>query len=605
MSMAWIPKGDVVEHSASTQRGIYISPLIAKAYNRALEFSFQHHMEGKWPSHMVGSLPRRGTVDAIFATSELLRRSRAQKEDLAIILVDATAAFDHILVEPAFQLALDLGVPADLVYLLRLRLRGLSAVTAVDFAHRFVFLTKGVPQGTPSAASMFVLAAMSLDINLQHHDIADPTTPHEDLCLSIDSFSASTRRVYYVDDLASSRFRPTIKAVQSDLTAIQRCMKQSGVSISSKKTVVILSTNGKGSRSRKKKFGRFVQLSGSDRFAVVDHAKYLGVIMQSNSSWTLDTERRISLAKTALFRLSHVWRSSQLTMRTKVNLCSSLVLSVLTYGIQAKSLSLSNWIQLETFWSFAFRLAISDWASETHNSNIQIRLLYCIPSIHGRSRSLRMAFWRSVALDPSNHALAYCSFTSKYHWEVIDQSQPMLLLLQDDIKAYCTYHGLATPTCLDPVSVLLFLSTKSKSSFSFDLAFSLYDRSLNLRQYSAAQRTVQCPQCASLFFDRRGLSGHLRRTHRVQHPTRSLVTTNTCPCCKKTYTSIQGARQHFSNKCNQKMPAGILTALQARLSDIPVSTSRRRHARPSIPVPPLSVKHFFGKSLVSSSHAQK
>lgn len=62
-----------------------------------------------------------------------------------------------------------------------------------------------------------------------------------------------------------------------------------------------------------------------------------------------DIRKRLTKARTAFFKLRHMWESSFLRLRTKLHLYSSLVKSVLFYGSECWRMTDSNLQKTEVF----------------------------------------------------------------------------------------------------------------------------------------------------------------------------------------------------------------------------------------------------------------
>ena len=84
--------------------------------------------------------------------------------------------------------------------------------------------------------------------------------------------------------------------------------------------------------------------------------------------------------------------------------------------------------------------------------------------------------------------------------------------------------------------------------------------------------------CNKAFDTLRKLSTHRYAAHRIVHPLRSLVSSETCPSCKTTFKSIVVAKRHFATICGLNATPQLLNLLQ----------HRRDH-----PAPPDDIRSFF------------
>ncbi len=102
-----------------------------------------------------------------------------------------------------------------------------------------------------------------------------------------------------------------------------------------------------------------------------------------------------------------------------------------------------------------------------------------------------------------------------------------------------------SPTTNSPhplTTILPDLTTHTKAD---DDHHSRYDRSDRINPYLESEKSFACDLCGDTFVHGRGLHAHKRRTHLIKHPLTSLVTISTYHGCSRTFTDLQGARQHF------------------------------------------------------------
>src|ERR1700733_6906972 len=77
-----------------------------------------------------------------------------------------------------------------------------------------------------------------------------------------------------------------------------------------------------------------VKLKGETLEQVTEFV-YLGGTITEDAQCTKDIKRRISLASAAFGRLNQIWRSSSISIKTKVRLYGALVVPVLLYGSES------------------------------------------------------------------------------------------------------------------------------------------------------------------------------------------------------------------------------------------------------------------------------
>ena len=124
----------------------------------------------------------------------------------------------------------------------------------------------------------------------------------------------------YADDLAL--LSRTHKRIQEKTQRLNTFAKQVGLNINSKKTEIMTlnTTNTRPVQSDNK------ELPYTDRFT------YLGSIISRDGGTDLDIQSRLNKARNSLNMMNKVWRSSTYSIRTKLNLYHSCVLTTLLYG---------------------------------------------------------------------------------------------------------------------------------------------------------------------------------------------------------------------------------------------------------------------------------
>ena len=71
-------------------------------------------------------------------------------------------------------------------------------------------------------------------------------------------------------------------------------------------------------------------------------AKYLGTYISTNGGAAKAVEYRIQQAEQAYDRLHHIWRSTELTIRTKMKIFRSVVINTLSYCLESHYLNLTQ-----------------------------------------------------------------------------------------------------------------------------------------------------------------------------------------------------------------------------------------------------------------------
>ena len=71
----------------------------------------------------------------------------------------------------------------------------------------------------------------------------------------------------------------------------------------------------------------------------VDKFKYLGPTLTKDGKSEKEIKIRLATANSALVNLSTIWKSRSISLRTKIQLYNSLILSILLYGCETWTLN--------------------------------------------------------------------------------------------------------------------------------------------------------------------------------------------------------------------------------------------------------------------------
>ena len=257
-------------------------------------------------------------------------------------------------------------------------------------------------------------------------------------------------------------------------------------------------------------------------------------------------------------RLTKIWKCRTLPLAKKVTLYSSLVRSLLTYGLASRVLTPSQMSRLEATQTRHLRRIGESPAHIERESNESLRTRLHFPSFETWLRKLRLGVWRKLALYPqpavTGAVLGGINFDSR------ECNRERANLLRNDLLA-CTLtaplvNGLTwnsdNTICVDQF-FWHSLSSLSKSQINKTLEFtSSADRKNKTLTGPCRELTFACTQCSKKFATNAGLQTHRTKTHSVVHPPRALVTSAACPLRDATFAKIRGAQLHAQRVCSKK-----------------------------------------------------
>jgi hypothetical protein len=164
----------------------------------------------------------------------------------------------------------------------------------------------------------------------------------------------------YADDIAA--LNHSIDLLCKDLSNIDEYSKQLGLRISWAKTKV--QNIGAGDNP-----SGFV-VNGNE-VECVRQFTYLGSSISSESGSRAEQLRRIGIASSVMQSLSCIWKSSTLTLRTKIRLYSILVIPVLLYGSETWTMTKADCSKLQAFHMRCQRRIIGVcWQDKVRNTEV-------------------------------------------------------------------------------------------------------------------------------------------------------------------------------------------------------------------------------------------
>ena len=93
----------------------------------------------------------------------------------------------------------------------------------------------------------------------------------------------------------------------------------------------------------------------------VDELCYLGSIIATKDSAKLDIEHRVGKATATFYQLRNIWKSTIISIRTKINIFKSNVLSVLLYSCETWLTSKALINKLQGFTNRSLRYILRIW----------------------------------------------------------------------------------------------------------------------------------------------------------------------------------------------------------------------------------------------------
>ena len=372
-------KGDRM--SCDNHRGISLLCIAGKIFARLLLNRLYKHIDdiGVVPESQCGFRSGRGTTDMNFALRQIQEKCRLHGQDLYLVFIDLTKAFDTINRESLWCILEKVGCPKLFVSLIR-SLHDDMSVTVREGSDRSPAfeVTSGTKQGCVLAPTLFSIF-FSLMLYVAFKDATDgvdiKSRFDRGLCSTKSShFNAPTkvqlstiRDLLFADDCALAAC--SLEALQRLCNSFATAARRFGLTISIKKTEALYQPAPGNDYVPPAVFIEGKQLKA------VEHFKYLGSIVSSVATLDAEITARIAKATSAFGRLSRrLWTNRDIRLDTKISVYKAAVLTSLLYGCETWTLNKKQLVRLEKFHQTSLRrIAKIRWFHKVTNYEVLSR----------------------------------------------------------------------------------------------------------------------------------------------------------------------------------------------------------------------------------------
>ena len=280
-----------------------------------------------FPDSQAAYQPGRGTVEQIFALSQMIEKSIEFNKPLYMIFIDFTKAFDSIKLDKLWSILNKTSLNKNYINLLKSLYDGSQASIKTDLGNsRFVNIKKGVKQGDMLSAVLFCIALAAVMVKT------------EEVCNS--GFSIGGRilsNLSYADDIALTNECP-IK-LQEFVNDLAKNANIIGLEFNLKKTES-MSTD-------KLQLPLNLTIYGKPIKQVTEFV-YLGHKLTSSSNHEATLKHRLGLGWAAFQNNSTILKSKRVPISVKAKTYLIYVLPVVLYGLDCITWTkqLSNRIEI-------------------------------------------------------------------------------------------------------------------------------------------------------------------------------------------------------------------------------------------------------------------
>ena len=362
-------------------RGISLLSIAGKILMRVILNRLSKHVAkiGLIPESQCGFVQGKSTADSSFSLQQLQEKCRLQHQDLYLLFIDLTKAFDTVNREGLWRILEKAGCPKHFVGIIRsfhdnmkVRVRE-GSETSPPFD-----VSSGTKQGCIIAPTLFSIF-FSMMLHVAFKDTTDGVdiksrsdvrltsiaTKHFDSRTLVSLYTI--RELLFADDCALAAHSE--EALQRLCDCFASAARRFGLIISIKKTEVLYQP------ARGNAYVPPVIFIEGKQLKAVELFKYLGSTVSNDASADAEITARIAKATSAFGRLTkRLWQNRNIRVDTKVSVYKAAVVTSLLFGCETWTLRKAHIAQLERFHQTSLRkIARIRWFHKVTNYEVLSR----------------------------------------------------------------------------------------------------------------------------------------------------------------------------------------------------------------------------------------
>ena len=315
-------------------RGITLLSVPSKILGKVLIGRIREGVDGLLREEQAGFRRGRSTTEQLFTLRNIIEQCAEWNSPLYINFTDFEKAFDSVHRESIWKIMKSYGIPDKLIRMVKLLYEKTECSVLENGEESEWFEVRtGVKQGCVMSGFLFLI---TIDWIMKSTTSGTPAGIRW-------NFTSKLEDLDFADDIAllSSKYRD----LQSKTSSLKSNAERVGLKINANKTKVMrLNTKVK----------EHIML-GEEALEEVDSFTYLGGIVTKKGGCDEDIRSRLSKARAQFNRLRKIWNSSVFSIKTKVRLFNTLVISVLTYGCETWKMNEGDKKKLDTFQNTCLR----------------------------------------------------------------------------------------------------------------------------------------------------------------------------------------------------------------------------------------------------------
>ena len=559
-------------HCCDNWRGIALLDVVGKLVGRVIQNRLQKLAECVLPESQCGFRRGRGCTDMIFVVRQLAEKAIEHNSNQYLVFVDLRKAYDSV-PRSALWIALQkLGVPDDLITLIKSFHQDMKARLRVDGEMlEEIEVANGLRQGCTMAPTLFnlyacVVAERWLDRVKTIEGVGTLVVNKQDGRLFRRSLRNASGTLLYKGEFADDvvLFACSREAACTAIEAYIEVASSLGLTVSFPKTKFMV-------------VGAVVSVDDHQPLAVgggliewVDLFPYLGSVIEDQGSIDAEVDRRIANASRAFGALRQsVFDDCHLSIRTKRCVYQACVLSTLLYGSECWTPLRRHLKRLDSFHNRCIRavLKISNkqqW--EQHISSAVVRQRWGdMETIATKLRRRRLEWLGHVARMTVCRLPRICLFGwlaqvrpfhgPKRRWRDLVKSDLQSLEISDGCwcalaqdrrqwRELCLQCLAVQQDCTQVKDVICALCGRSfRRECDKARHKCIAERERPIEEQSGA---VQCPRCERWFYSAGGLAVH--RCSMLERPPQATNTVSDhpilCSVCDRTFSRPGDLKRH-------------------------------------------------------------
>jgi len=305
-------KGDLSQ--CGNWRGIMLLSITSKIFCKIMLDRMNPMVEPRLRKQQAGFRKGRSCSDHIFTLRQIFEQCAEWNASLYTNFIDFEKAFDSVHRPALWNILRHYGIPPKMVNIIKMLYSNFHAkVICRNQLSDDLKINTGVKQGCILSPFLFCLA---IDWILKE-------SVDNKKCGLRWTFTETLEDLDFADDIVL--LSQTYRHIQAKTHAVQSNAQKLGLNINAGKTK-LMRINTKSNETVK---------MGSDSIEDVESFTYLGTKITKDGNSQNEITSRLSKARQTFSRLKHIWNSRRISLKTKIRLYRSNVLSVLLYGAES------------------------------------------------------------------------------------------------------------------------------------------------------------------------------------------------------------------------------------------------------------------------------